>query len=193
MGDSNIHLAEVGPPVESKCSNERAQSCSIPNGESGPAPATRLYVKRWAIVFLFSSYSLSNAYQWIQYGIISNIIVKFYRVDEFTVNWLSMVYMITYVPFIFPATWLLDQKGLRVTALLANALNCVGTWTKVASVQPSLFWVTMLGQFASSLAQVFILGIPSRLASVWFGVDEVSTACSIGVFGNQVSSGLNLQ
>uniref|UniRef100_A0A3Q2ZE74 Major facilitator superfamily (MFS) profile domain-containing protein n=1 Tax=Hippocampus comes TaxID=109280 RepID=A0A3Q2ZE74_HIPCM len=106
-----------------------AASCSIPNGENGPAPTTRLYVKRWAIVFLFSSYSLSNAYQWIQYGIISNIIVKFYRVDEFTVDWLSMVYMITYVPFIFPATWLLDQKGLRVTALLANALNCVGTWT----------------------------------------------------------------
>ncbi|XP_051942326.1 feline leukemia virus subgroup C receptor-related protein 2 isoform X1 [Hippocampus zosterae] len=185
MGDSNINLAEVGPPVESKCSNERA-ACSIPNGESGPAPTTRLYVKRWAIVFLFSSYSLSNAYQWIQYGIISNIIVKFYQVDAFTVNWLSMVYMITYVPFIFPATWLLDQKGLRVTALLANALNCLGTWTKVASVQPSLFWVTMLGQFASSLAQVFILGIPSRLASVWFGADEVSTACSIGVFGNQM-------
>lgn len=161
---------------------------SIPNGdERASGPAVRLYRRRWVIVFLFSSYSLSNAYQWIQYGIISNIIVRFYGVDAFAVDWLSMVYMLTYIPFIFPVTWLLDQKGLRVMALIANALNCAGTWVKVASARPNLFAVTVLGQFLTSLAQVFILGMPSRLASVWFGADEVSTACSIGVFGNQVS------
>ena len=39
--------------------------------------------------------------------------------------------------------------------------------------------------------QVFILSLPARLAAVWFGPDQVSSACSIGVFGNQVSD-LNL-
>nr|XP_061798233.1 heme transporter FLVCR2-like [Nerophis lumbriciformis] len=180
MGD----VEEKGPQVRaSKCPMEPS---GIPNGQKVAVPTTRLYFKRWAIVFLFGAYSLSNAYQWIQYGIISNIVVKFYLVDAFAVDWLSMIYMLTYIPFIFPVTWLLDRKGLRVTALLANALNCLGTWTKVASVGPGLFWVTMSGQFASSLAQVFILGMPSRLASVWFGANEVSTACSIGVFGNQM-------
>jgi len=33
---------------------------------------------------------------------------------------------------------------------------------------------------------VFILGIPPRLAAVWFGPSEVSTATALGVFGNQV-------
>lgn len=183
--DRSAHGAEenglhLGAKEQTECS-------SIPNGDSGSAATTRSYKKRWVIVFLFSSYSLSNAYQWIQYGIISNIIMKFYNVDAFTVDWLSMIYMLTYIPFIFPVTWLLDKKGLRVTALLATALNCAGTWIKVASAKPNLFWATMVGQLASSLAQVFILGMPSRLASVWFGADEVSTACSIGVFGNQVS------
>lgn len=37
--------------------------------------------------------------------------------------------------------------------------------------------------------QVFILSLPARLAAVWFGLDQVSSACSIGVFGNQVSGG----
>ncbi|XP_030299543.1 choline/ethanolamine transporter flvcr2a isoform X2 [Sparus aurata] len=177
-----------GPPLGAggPDAGDQIECSSIPNGDSGSAATTRLYKKRWAIVFLFSSYSLSNAYQWIQYGIISNIMMKFYNVDAMAVDWLSMVYMLTYIPFIFPVTWLLDKKGLRVTALLASALNCAGTWIKVASAQPDLFLVTVLGQFASSLAQVFILGMPSRLASVWFGADEVSTACSIGVFGNQM-------
>ncbi|XP_052391725.1 feline leukemia virus subgroup C receptor-related protein 2 isoform X1 [Carassius gibelio] len=149
-------------------------------------PETRLYKKRWVIVFLFSSYSLCNSYQWIQYGIINNIFMRFYSVDSFTIDWMSMIYMLTYIPLIFPVSWLLDKKGLRVIALVAAALNCTGTWIKVASARPDLFPVTFLGQFICSVAQVFILGMPSRIASVWFGSEEVSTACSIGVFGNQL-------
>lgn len=44
----------------------------------------------------------------------------------------------------------------------------------------------MVGQAISAIAQVFILGIPARLAAVWFGPNEVSTATALGVFGNQV-------
>ncbi|XP_019128765.1 choline/ethanolamine transporter flvcr2a isoform X3 [Larimichthys crocea] len=179
--DDGQHLGADRPTAMNQI-----ECSSIPNGDSISAATTRLYKKRWVIVFLFCSYSLSNAYQWIQFGIISNIMMKFYTVDALAIDWLSIVYMITYIPFIFPVTWLLDKKGLRVMALLANALNCAGTWIKVASARPDLFWVAMLGQFASSLSQVFILGMPSQLASVWFGADEVSTACSIGVFGNQM-------
>lgn len=147
---------------------------------------TRLYKRRWMIVLLFSSYSLCNSFQWIQYGIIGNVFMKFYNVSAFTIDWMSMIYMLTYIPFIFPVTWLLDKKGLRVIAIVATALNCAGTWVKVASVRPNLFPVTLLGQFCCSFAQVFILGMPSKIASVWFGSKEVSTVCSIGVFGNQV-------
>lgn len=48
----------------------------------------------------------------------------------------------------------------------------------------------MLGQTVSATAQVFILGIPARLAAVWFGPNEVSTATAIGVFGNQIGCAL---
>lgn len=154
--------------------------------DHGEQPHTRLYRRRWMIVLLFSSYSLCNSYQWIQYGIIGNIFMKFYGVEAFTIDWMSMIYMVSYILLIFPATWLLDRKGLRIVALIAAAFNCAGTWIKVLSVRQDLFAVTFLGQFCASLANAFILGMPSRIASVWFGSDEVSTACSVGVFGNQV-------
>lgn len=166
--------------------SEPSASARLP--ESRDQMETHLYKRRWLIVILFSSYSLCNSYQWIQYGIINNIFMKFYNVDSFTIDWMSMIYMLTYIPLIFPVTWLLEKKGLRVVALAATALNCAGTWIKVASARPDLFPVTFLGQVTCSVAQVFILGMPSRIASVWFGSNEVSTACSIGVFGNQVCS-----
>nr|XP_042714475.1 feline leukemia virus subgroup C receptor-related protein 2 isoform X2 [Chrysemys picta bellii] len=158
-----------------------------PNGPApGGPPEVRLSLRRWAVVLLFSCYSLCNAFQWIQYGSINNIFVHFYGVSTFDIDWLSMCYMLTYIPLLFPVAWLLDKRGLRLIALAGSAFNCLGAWVKLGSMKPHLFPVTVLGQVICSVAQVFILGMPSRIASVWFGSHEVSTACSIAVFGNQL-------
>lgn len=150
-------------------------------------PATRLYRKRWGMLILFSTLSLSNAYQWNQYSIITNIIMKFYTVEATAVDWTSMAYMVAYIILILPATWQLEKRGLRVGLLLASVFNCAGAWVKVPSARPDLYWVTLLGQCLSAVGQVFILGLPPKLAAVWLGQNEVSTGCSIAVFGNQVS------
>uniref|UniRef100_A0A3Q1FSR7 Major facilitator superfamily (MFS) profile domain-containing protein n=1 Tax=Acanthochromis polyacanthus TaxID=80966 RepID=A0A3Q1FSR7_9TELE len=91
---------------------------------------TRLYWRRFAVLTVFSLYSLVNAFQWIQYSIIANVFKGYYGVTYGEVDWLSIVYMVAYVPLIFPATWLLDRKGLRLTALLGAGLNCAGAWLK---------------------------------------------------------------
>ncbi|XP_029410252.1 feline leukemia virus subgroup C receptor-related protein 2 isoform X2 [Nannospalax galili] len=142
--------------------------------------------RRWAVVLVFSCYSMCNAFQWIQYGSINNIFMTFYGVSAFAIDWLSMCYMLTYIPLLLPVAWLLEKFGLRTIAITGSALNCLGAWVKLGSLQPRLFPVTVLGQVICSVAQVFILGMPSRIASVWFGADEVSTACSVAVFGNQL-------
>ncbi|KAM4853050.1 choline/ethanolamine transporter FLVCR2 [Thomomys bottae] len=146
----------------------------------------RLSTHRWAMVLLFSFYSMCNAFQWIQYGSINNIFRKFYGVSAFAIDCLSMCYMLTYIPLLLPVTWMLEKFGLRTIALLGSGLNCLGAWVKLGSLQPHLFPVTVVGQIICSVAQVFILGMPSRIASVWFGANEVSTACALAVFGNQL-------
>ncbi|XP_055438978.1 heme transporter FLVCR1 isoform X1 [Bubalus kerabau] len=159
-----------------------------PGGEGTLVPRIALSPRRFVVLLIFSAYSLVNAFQWIQYSIISNVFEGFYNVSSLHIDWLSMVYMLAYVPLIFPATWLLDTRGLRLTALLGSGLNCLGAWIKCGSVQQHLFWVTMLGQCLCSVAQVFILGLPSHIASVWFGPKEVSTACATAVLGNQLGT-----
>uniref|UniRef100_A0A9L0TGI8 FLVCR heme transporter 2 n=1 Tax=Equus caballus TaxID=9796 RepID=A0A9L0TGI8_HORSE len=155
-------------------------------GESG-SPA-KLGKRRWAVVLVFSCYSMCNAFQWIQYASINNIFTNFYGVTAFAIDWLSLCYMLIYIPLL-PLAWLLEKFGLRTIALTGSVLNCLGAWVKLGSLKPHLFPVTVLGQVICSVAQVFILGMPSRVASVWFGANEVSTACSIAVLGNQVGRG----
>lgn len=184
-----------GGPQTLQAAAEETQARLLPadGAEDVPcperSPRTALSPRRFVVLLIFSLYSLVNAFQWIQYSIISNVFEGFYDVSALHINWLSMVYMLAYVPLIFPATWLLDTRGLRLTALLGSGLNCLGAWVKCGSVQRHLFWVTMVGQSLCSVAQVFILGLPSRIASVWFGPKEVSTACATAVLGNQVKTG----
>uniref|UniRef100_A0A672FXZ0 Choline/ethanolamine transporter FLVCR1 n=1 Tax=Salarias fasciatus TaxID=181472 RepID=A0A672FXZ0_SALFA len=151
-----------------------------------PLMETKLLNRRWAMLLVFCLYSMSNAFMWLQYGIISNIFTRFYGVGAAAVDWLSMVYFLTYVPLVLPVTWMLDRRGLRDVVVAGAAFNCIGAWIKTGTADPAMFAMTFLGQFVCSVATVFVLGVPSRLASLWFGQQEVSTACSIGVLGNQM-------
>lgn len=85
----------------------------------------RVFLQRWLILAIFCCYSMTNAAQWIQYSVISNIIVDYYGESTIAVNWLSMIYMLAYIPLIFPATWLLDKKGKTLTFTYRFLCKCV--------------------------------------------------------------------
>ncbi|KAL6062701.1 hypothetical protein STEG23_014901 [Scotinomys teguina] len=177
----------VRPSISAPTSTLAQPSGVTHPSSSGPEGSViKVSKRRWAVVLVFSCYSLCNAFQWIQYGSINNIFMSFYGVSAFAIDWLSMCYMLIYIPLLLPVAWMLEKFGLRTIAITGSALNCLGAWVKLGSLEPHLFPVTVVGQVICSVAQVFILGMPSRIASVWFGADEVSTACSMAVFGNQL-------
>ena len=151
-----------------------------------------VYRERWLILFLFIVYSASNAFNWLDLVIISNVLEKYYNVSTMAVTWTSMIYMAVYIPLIFPATWFLQKKGLRKSIILGALGNCLGSWIKVIATQRSdwCFPVLFIGQTICAIAQIFVLGIPAELAATWFPSTYVSRACAIGVFGNQVGNAL---
>ncbi|XP_065341814.1 heme transporter FLVCR1 isoform X2 [Cloeon dipterum] len=180
--------------VESGLSSALAASTPDPLVSKEPPGEYKSYKRRWLVLALFVLYSASNAMQWIQYSIIANVVQRYYGVSFLAIDWTSMIFMITYIPLIFPGSWILTKKGLRFTTLLGALGTCLGAWVKVFSVAPDRFWVSFGGQSIVAVSQVFILSVPARLAAVWFGPKQVSSACAIGVFGNQlgVASGFLL-
>lgn len=150
-----------------------------------PPVETKLYKRRWLMLFIFSAFSMSNAFIWLQYGIISNIFLRFYGLGTLAVDWLSMLFFLTYILLFLPVTWALENRGIREVVMVAAAFNCIGAWIKTGTADPNMFAMTFFGQFVCSIGTIY-MGIPSRLASLWFGEHEVSTACSIAVLGTQV-------
>nr|XP_040572268.1 feline leukemia virus subgroup C receptor-related protein 2-like isoform X1 [Lepeophtheirus salmonis] len=171
-------------PNYSNMEEEDGQQKSLPIEEF------KVYKKRWIILALFVLYSASNAFQWTQLVIITSILEKHYNVGTLAISWTSIIFMATYIPLIFPASWILQKKGLRKSILLGSLGTCLGSWIKVLATHPSSFTLLFSGQTIVAISQIFILGIPAQLAATWFPADQVSSACAIGVFGNQLGVAL---
>ena len=110
-----------------------ANSTSLNNSDSSEI---KVYAKRWSVLAIFSLVTLINAFNWIEYNIIQDVTIAFYNESlpygiaeqNDAVNWLSMIYMLCYVPLVFPAMFLLDRKGLKLSILLGALLTTIGTY-----------------------------------------------------------------
>lgn len=77
-------------------------------------------------------------------------------------------------------------QNLRQISILASCLTACGVGIRLFSVSPDSFYIVLIGQSLAAVAQVFIMSLPSKLAAVWFGSKEVSTACAFAVLGTQL-------
>ncbi|XP_030752072.1 uncharacterized MFS-type transporter C09D4.1-like isoform X1 [Sitophilus oryzae] len=153
-------------------------------------PATKFYKKRWIILLIYVLYSAANSFQWMEYSIIANIVMRFYDVDASDVDWTSIIYMLIYPIIVIPVSYFIEKKGLRFAALCGGLGTALAAFIKVFSVKRGLFYLVLLGQGIGSTAQVFVLSLPSKIAAVWFKPEEVSTACALAVFGTQIGFAL---
>lgn len=154
---------------------------------------THAYKRRFFVLLIFCSFSAVNSFQWIEYSSITGVIADYYGASNLQVNLTSLVYMITYIPFIIHASLMLERVGLRkaiILGTLGTALGSLVKWQLGGAPGISSFWWLMLGQTIVALSQLYIISIPPLLAAVWFPDNQVSTATGIGVFGNQLGIAL---
>jgi len=173
--------------------NKADQKSKPKNANEGENERTHAYGMRWFVLAIFCSHSAINSFQWIQYSSITNIVTSYYGVSNLEVNLTSLVYMITYIPFIIHASLMLERVGLRSAICIGAAGTALGSVIKLiigSSPTPQAFWGMMIGQTVVALSQLYIISIPPLLAAVWFPDHQVSTATGIGVFGNQLGIAL---
>ena len=95
-------------------------------------PPVRTYWWRWIVLLVFSLNLAMTNILWITAAPIANVVMCYYNVSEFWVNSLSEVYMLTYIILLFPAVWLLDKYGLRLSILLGACGDAAGAALKLA-------------------------------------------------------------
>lgn len=71
---------------------------------------------------------------------------------------------------------------------MASSLTTCGVLIRLFSVSPDFYFIVLIGQTLTAAAQVFIMSLPSKVAAIWFGSKEVSTACAFAVLGTQLGN-----
>lgn len=73
----------------------------------------QVYSIRWLVLVIFVAYSASNAIQWTQFSIISDVVTEYYQVDVTFVDWTTLIYMVLYIPLVFPASYIMEKLVSR--------------------------------------------------------------------------------
>lgn len=180
-------------PISSLNSNndENQNDRSAPGvWNSRVEPPIELIIKpswrRFYILFLYGLCSMQKSFQWINLSTITNKVAFYYDVDNISVNWTSVLFMLTFIPLVLPTGWLIDQKiGLRKAILIGQAGITIGALIKCFACFRDGFWVILAGQVVVSLSEQFIFCVPSKIAAVWFPDKQITLATGFGIFGNQ--------
>ena len=134
--------AEEKIPVLSESSSSSLQDSRVQNyteaeSDDGDEGKIKVYRWRWVVlVVLVLNLSINNGI-WIALSPIADVVKCYYSISDFWVNSTSMVYMLTYILFIVPSAWLLNNTGLRTTTVIAVCLNAAGACLRVAGTGKS--------------------------------------------------------
>jgi len=160
-----------------------------PSDSKQPSPAAAQFVaygERWFQLALFCVLSMSNALLWITFAPISNHAQEFYGVSTIAINMMSVVFMIAYIPVVFPASYFLDVKGLRFGLLLGSGGNLLGSLLRITGTKHPQFFLVATGQTLAAIAQPFILNAPPLVAANWFPEHQRTLATTIASVANPV-------
>lgn len=141
---------------------------------------------RWLNLAAFCILTLNNSWIWITWSPIASEVALRWNVSKADVDGLSSIFMWEYIPFSFPALWMLHKIGLRQGLLVGALLNLIGSiirWQRSDS-----FAFVYVGTCFCSTAQLFTLAVPPLISHMMFAVEERALATSIGVLANQLGT-----
>lgn len=90
-------------------------SLTIPDNFSFASIKIETYRIRWALLALCGLCTCISYMQWIQFSIVANIIMEYYNVSYVTVDWMSLIFMVTYVILSIPISYYMDVRVSFIT------------------------------------------------------------------------------
>ncbi|CAG8600356.1 5953_t:CDS:2 [Cetraspora pellucida] len=118
---------------------------------------------RWVILLGFSLLTFASACLWITFAPCLYIFMSYFSQTPSGINSLSSIYMITYPILLIPSIKLFNKYGIKFGVIF--------------------------GQTIAAIAQLFMLGIPPKLANIWFSeFGEQNFATSVGITANSAGA-----
>jgi MFS family permease len=137
---------------------------------------------RWVVLVVFMLVTMASQVQWLSHAAVTRAARVYYQ-GQFNpesilnIDFLAMVYMVVYLIACFPASWVLDRKGIRVGIGIGAALTAFAGLAK--GIWASSFTAQVIAQTVLAIAQPFMLNAITAVGVRWFPLRERGTAAGL--------------
>ena len=137
----------------------------------------KVFGYRWVILAAIVPMILCTEMFWLTLAPISSLAEQYYGVGSLEISMFSTCYMIMYIVFTLPASWVIDQYGFRKSLTIGAIITAVfGVGRMLFAAN---FMVALICQFMIAIGQPFLLNISTKVPANWFPVEERSIASGI--------------
>ena len=150
----------------------------------------KVYGYRWVVLLAFMFVVAINQLLWITFAPITTDAAHFYGVSDLSIGLLSMCFMIVFVIFSIPASWVIDTYGIRVAVGIGAVLT--GVFGFLRGLAPQNYTFVLIAQIMIAIGQPFILNAITTVAARWFPIKERATASGLGSLAAYVGIFLGL-
>lgn len=150
----------------------------------------KLYGYRWVVLAVFMFINLTIQTLWISYAPITGPAAAFYGVTDLQIGLLSMVFMIAFIPFSIPASWVIDTYGYRVAVGIGAVL--MGLFGLTRGLAGANYTFVLLSTIGVAIAQPFLLNAWTTVPAKWFPVETRATAVGLVTLANLVGTALGM-
>ena len=132
---------------------------------------------RWVILLAIFPMIISTEMMWLSLAPVSSLAKSFYNVSSLSIDMISMSYMIMFIVFSIPASWVVDKFGYRHSMVIGALLTAI--FGVIRAVFADNFTIVLISQFVIAIGQPFLLNISTKVPANWFPANERSTAAGI--------------
>ena len=150
----------------------------------------QVYGYRWIVLLLFFLVNVISNILWTTYAPVTTHAMEFYGVDEFLVIFISLVFLIVYIPITFLATWLIDKYEFKIGASIGAIL--MGVFGFLRFIAGNNYILALIFSIGIAIAQPFLLNTITKLSANWFPETERTTATGISLIATALGVALGM-
>ncbi len=150
----------------------------------------RLYPYRWVVLAAFMFINLTIQMLWISYAPITGQAAAFYGVSDRAIGFLSMAFMIAYIPLSIPVSWGIDTYGFRLTVSIGAVL--MGIFGLLRGLTGANYSVVLISTIGIAIAQPFLMNAWTKVPAQWFAIEERATAVGLVTLASLVGTALGM-
>ncbi|MFW9819265.1 MAG: MFS transporter [Candidatus Thorarchaeota archaeon] len=139
----------------------------------------QVYSSRWKILLLFMFVNITLQILWISFASVTIEAAAFYSVAELEILFLSLVFMIAYIPITFLASWIIDKYDFRIGAGIGAIF--AGIFGFLRFFASNDYTLLLIFQIGIAIGQPFVLNSITRLSANWFPESERTTATGLSM------------